>query len=122
MRYSLTVFICVVSLSLSYQLNAQKTKTTASRTKQIKESLVICSEGQQKAKTAIQESEEFRKVARFTEDGLKKVVFRENSLKKIDSTFGQLLITLKKSNSKVTRKTLNAVKKTKKVLEIAIKK
>ena len=122
MKYSLIVFLYFTLSSLSYQLIAQEAKNTVAQNKQINELLGICEEGQQKARVTIQESEEFRKVARFTEDGLKKVLVRETTLKKIDSTFGQLMIVLKKPNSKVTRATLNAVRKTKKALEIAIKK
>ena len=122
MKYSLIVFLYFTLSSLSHQLIAQKAKNTVAQNKQINELLGICEEGQQKAKAVIQESEEFRKVARFTEDGLKKVLVREATLKKIDSTFDQLLITIKKPNSKVTRATLNAVRKIKVALEIAIKK
>ena len=99
-----------------------RVKTTNTQLKQIHDLSLICYEGRQKAMEAIKESEEFRKIARFTEEGLKKVMAREASLQKADNAFSKLLNILENTDMPATSQTIKEVSENKKMLEAALKK
>ncbi|MEZ4901653.1 MAG: glycoside hydrolase, partial [Spirosomataceae bacterium] len=67
-----------------------RVKTTPAQLQQIHDLSVVCYEGQQKAQEALKKSEDFRKVARLTEEGLKKVMEHEAALKKVVSELATL--------------------------------
>lgn len=117
----LTVNGQVFSQPLKIQMDP-RVKTSAEKLKQIHDLSFICYEGRLKARAAIVESEEFRKVARFSEDGLQKVLAREEKLKKVDSNFGQLLDILENTDMPATTQMVQAVNDSQKQLIDSLKK
>jgi photosystem II stability/assembly factor-like uncharacterized protein len=87
-----------------------RVKTTTDKIKQIHDLSVQCYEGRQKARRLLTESEELRKVARYTEEGMKKVMEREAALKKTDAAFATLLSNLESNDMPPTTQTIAAVK------------
>lgn len=117
----LTVNGQVFSQPLKIQIDP-RVKTSEEKLKQIHDLSLVCYEGRLKARAAIVESEEFRKVARFSEDGLQKVLAREDKLKKVDSSFGSLLDNLENTDMPATSQMVQAVKETQKQLIDSLKK
>ncbi len=84
-------------------------KTPTDKLKQIHDLSLQCYEGRQKARKLLTESENQRKLSRYTEEGLKKVMEQEAALKKIDATFATLFNVLESTDMPPTTQTLAAV-------------
>jgi photosystem II stability/assembly factor-like uncharacterized protein len=87
-----------------------RVKTTTDKLKQIHDLSVPCYEGRQQARRLLAESEALRRVSRYTEEGMKKVMDREAALKKTDATFATLLNILESTDMPPTTQTIAAVK------------
>jgi hypothetical protein len=85
-------------------------KTTTDKLKQIHDLSVLCYEGRQQARRLLTESEALRRVSRYTEEGMKKVMDREAALKKTDAAFATLLNILESTDMPPTTQTIAAVK------------
>jgi photosystem II stability/assembly factor-like uncharacterized protein len=98
-----------------------RVKTTTVQLQQIHDLSVICYEGRQKAQQAITKSEEMRKVARYTEEGLKNVLAQEAALKKVMGEFATLHNILHDTDMPATSQTIAAVKAAQKKLGELVK-
>jgi photosystem II stability/assembly factor-like uncharacterized protein len=87
-----------------------RVKTPTDKLKQIHDLSLQCYEGRQQARKLLTESEELRKVSRYTEEGMKKVMDREAALKKTDAAFATLLNILESTDMPPTTQTVTAVK------------
>ena len=92
-------------------------KTPAEKLKQQHDLSLICYEGRQKARAALQESEDFRTRARMTSEALQKVLAQEAELKKVEAAFAQLFNILDDNDMPATTQTVAAVQATQKKLQ-----
>ena len=97
-------------------------RTTPAQLQQIHDLSVICYEGRQKALEALKKSEELRKVARYTEEGLKTVLAQEAALKRVGGEFATLHNILHDSDMPATTQTIAAVQAAQKKLGELLKK
>ncbi len=97
-------------------------KTTAAQLKQIHDLSITCYEGRKTAQKALKASEELRKVARYTEEGMKKVMDNEAALRKVDNAFAAILNILTDTDMPATTQTIAAVKDAEKTLATLVKK
>jgi photosystem II stability/assembly factor-like uncharacterized protein len=97
-------------------------KTTAAQLQEIHDLSVICYEGRKTVQKALKDSEELRKVARYTEEGMKKVMEREAALRKVDGSFASIFNILVDTDMPATTQTVAAVKDAQKALNNLMKK
>ncbi|MFN8343828.1 MAG: glycoside hydrolase [Spirosomataceae bacterium] len=93
-----------------------RVKSTPTQLQQIHDLSVICYEGRQKVAEEIKKSEEQRKVARYTEEGLKAVLAREAALKKAGGEFASIHNILHDTDMPATTQTIAAVQAAQKKL------
>lgn len=86
-----------------------RVKTMPIQLQQIHDLSLTCYEGAKKVQEAIHKSEELRKVARYTEEGLKTVLEREAALKKLSSEFATFQNILHDTDMPPTTQTIAAV-------------
>lgn len=87
-----------------------RVKTTPVQLQQIHDLSLICYEGRQKAIESVKKSEEIRKIARYTEEGLKTVLAQEAALKKVAGEFATLHNILHDTDMPATAQTIAAVR------------
>lgn len=99
-----------------------RVKTTPVQLQQIHDLSLVCYEGRQKAMEAVKKSEEIRKIARYTEEGLKTVLAQEAALKKVAGEFATLHNILHDTDMPATAQTIAAVQAAQKKLGELLKK